>query len=55
MIMVYVDDSGKLDSSPSLVLAGFSASEAVWSCFTGQWQEMPGSGPIDLLEVASAA
>ena len=40
MIMVYVDDSGKPDSSPSLVLAGFSASEAVWSCFTEQWQEM---------------
>lgn len=42
MMRVYVDDSGKPDSSPSLVLAGFSASEADWGRFTDQWQEMLG-------------
>lgn len=40
MIKVYVDDSGKPDSSPSLILAGFSASEAVWTQFTNDWCEM---------------
>lgn len=40
MMQVYVDDSGKPDSSPSLILAGFSAHEIAWERFTEQWQEM---------------
>lgn len=40
MIRVYIDDSGKADTSPSLVLAGYLATEPAWKRFSEEWYEM---------------
>jgi len=37
MMQVYIDDSGKSDQSPVLVLAGYLASDERWQLFDARW------------------
>lgn len=38
MIQVFIDDSGKSDQSPVLVLAGYLASKERWQSFDAKWK-----------------
>ncbi len=37
---IYIDDSGKSDQSPVLVLAGYLASDNRWEAFDLEWREI---------------
>jgi hypothetical protein len=37
MLRIYIDDSGKVDHSPVLVLAGYLSDEVRWTALEGEW------------------
>lgn len=50
----YVDDSGKADQSPVLVLAGYGASEERWAHFDQQWKTTLDKWGLDGFHMAEA-
>lgn len=54
MLEIYIDDSGKEQDSPSLVLAGYLASEKAWSAFNKNWQGVLDAANIPAFHMVEA-
>lgn len=55
MAFAFVDDSGSGGDSPYYVLAGYSADEATWRAFWGDWQGVLDLSPkLDYFKMSEA-
>jgi Protein of unknown function (DUF3800) len=54
MLRMYVDDSGKEDQSPHLVLAGYLSSTEKWAAFSNHWQAILDDAGIDSFRMVEA-
>lgn len=51
MLRAYIDDSGKPDQSPVMVLAGYLSSAERWACFTNEWTSILDAHSLDALHM----
>lgn len=54
VLRAYVDDSGKEDSSPTQVLAGYAAMGDSWERFSQEWQEILKRAGVDGFHMVDA-
>ncbi|TRL40142.1 DUF3800 domain-containing protein, partial [Rhizobium straminoryzae] len=53
-VRLYVDDSGKPDHSPVLVLAGYLSTSDRWDACTAEWRDILGSYQISAFHMSEA-
>jgi hypothetical protein len=54
MLRLYVDDSGKEDHSPNLILAGYLSTVERWELFSKEWKKILDANRLDAFRMADA-